>query len=58
MLFEQLSAVRVSDDARTAVLRRRFLALQLDALRPDAETAKLPGSPPTDAELGQRWATE
>jgi AcrR family transcriptional regulator len=56
MLFEQLSAIRVSDAGRTTTLRRRFLALQLDALRPDAMTTKLPGSPPTDAELGERWA--
>jgi hypothetical protein len=55
MIFEQLSAVRVGDDERTTALRRRFLALQLDALRPDAMTAKLPATPPTDAELGERW---
>jgi len=57
MLFEQMSAIRVRDDRRTAALRRRFLALQLDALRPEARTAKLPGSPATDAELGERWVT-
>lgn len=57
MLFEQLSAIRVRDDRRTSALRRRFLALQLDALRPEARSAKLPGSPATDAELGERWVT-
>jgi AcrR family transcriptional regulator len=57
MLYEQLSAVRVSDEGRTRALRRRFLALLLDALRPEARTADLPGKPPTDAELGERWAT-
>lgn len=56
MLFEQWSAIRVGDDRRTAALRRRFLALHLDALRPDAMTARLPGTPPSDAELGERWA--
>ncbi len=56
MLFEQMSAIRVRDRRRTAALRRRFLALQLDALRPKARTAKLPGSPASDAELGERWA--
>ena len=55
MLFEQLSAIRVDDDDRTAALRRRFLALLLDALRPGAMTAKLPGTPASDAELGERW---
>lgn len=55
MLYEQLSAIRVSDPDRTAALRRRFLALHLDALRPEAMTTELPGSPATDAELGERW---
>jgi len=55
MLFEQLSAIRVDDAGRTAALRRRYLALQLDALRPEAFTEKLPGTPATDAELGARW---
>jgi len=55
MLFEQLSAIRVDDAGRTAALRRRYLALQLDALRPEAVTEKLPGTPATDAELGARW---
>jgi AcrR family transcriptional regulator len=49
MLFEQMSAVRVQDEHRTALL--------LDALRPDAATAPLPGTRPSDTELGERWAT-
>jgi AcrR family transcriptional regulator len=57
MLFEQLSAIRVQDKERTVELRRRVLALQLDALRPTAMTSKLPGAHPSDAELGERWAT-
>ena len=57
MLFEQMSAIRVRDEARTAELRRRYLALLLDGLRPGASTAKLAGSGPTDAELGERWVT-
>jgi AcrR family transcriptional regulator len=55
MLFEQLSAVRGDDPARTLALRRRYLALMLDSLRPEAASAKLPGRPPTPAELGARW---
>ena len=59
MIFEQLSAVRVEDPARTAVLRRRYLALHLDALRLDRPRRTgdgLPQPPPTSAELGERWS--
>jgi AcrR family transcriptional regulator len=56
MLFEQLAAVRVADPGRTAALRRRYLALHLEALAPDdAEAGDLPESPPSDEELGERW---
>jgi AcrR family transcriptional regulator len=55
MLFEQLTAIRLGDGPRTAALRRRYLALLLDALAPDAARAPLPSSPPTWAELAQRW---
>jgi hypothetical protein len=58
MLFEQMSAIRVHDPARTAELRRRYLALLLDALRPDAASASLPGAAPSESELGERWATD
>jgi AcrR family transcriptional regulator len=58
MLFEQMSAIRVHDKARTVELRRRYLALQLDGLRPEAKSAKLPGAHPSDAELGERWTTD
>lgn len=57
MVFEQLAAVRVSDPTRTAALRRRYLALHLDAIRA-GDDSRLPGSAPTDAELGERWVTE
>lgn len=54
MLLEQLTAVRVDDPARTVELRRRYLALHLDALRPGG--APLPDvPPPTSAELRERW---
>ena len=55
LIFEQMAAVRLGDDDRTRALRQRCLAVHLDGLRPDAATSKLPGTPPTDSELGQRW---
>ena len=55
MIFEQLSAVHLPAAARTRLLRRRYLQLHLDALRPGAATAALPGPPPTGDELGERW---
>src|SRR5512139_1891931 len=55
MLLEQLTAVSVEDQERTAVLRRRYLAMHFDALHPQATSGELPGPPPTDAELGARW---
>ncbi|MGY4644104.1 TetR/AcrR family transcriptional regulator [Cellulomonas sp. URHB0016] len=56
MVFEQVTAVRLDDADRTAVLRDRYLTLLLDALRPQAATGRLPGPAPTGAELGARWA--
>jgi AcrR family transcriptional regulator len=56
MLLEQLAAVHGADAARTDALRRRYLTLLLDALRPDAAKSTLPGSPPSDRELSERWA--
>jgi AcrR family transcriptional regulator len=55
MLFEQLASIHGNDEARTRALRDRYLALQLDALRPAAAATKLPSTPPTVAELGARW---
>ena len=55
MILEQLTAVRLEDAGRTRELRRRYLALQLDALRPDGGRDSLPGRPPTGDELGGRW---
>jgi AcrR family transcriptional regulator len=54
LIFEQLAAVQVGDQERTADLRQRYLALILDALR--AQPADpLPGTPPSPAELARRW---
>ena len=58
MILEQATAIRVADPERTVVLRRRYLALQLEAMRarrPRGGPPPLPGPPPTDAELGERW---
>jgi AcrR family transcriptional regulator len=55
MLFEQVTAIRLGGPPRTAALRRRYLALLLDALRPGAAVGSLPGSPPAAAELARRW---
>jgi AcrR family transcriptional regulator len=53
-LFEQLASLRVSDEQRTRELRRRYLALQLDALR-GPPAAPLPGPAPGWEEVRQRW---
>jgi len=58
MLLEQLTAVRLDDVDRTRELRRRYLALQLDAIRPDGGRDSLPGRPPTGEELGARWVPQ
>jgi AcrR family transcriptional regulator len=53
-LFEQLAAVRVADATRTRELRRRYLALLLDAVHAQS-SVKLPGPPPHWEEVRQRW---
>jgi AcrR family transcriptional regulator len=56
LILEQLAAIRIGvfgDEQRTRELRQRYLALCLDGLR--STTAELPGPPPTEEELGQRW---
>lgn len=58
MILEQLTAVRLDDADRTRELRRRYLALHLDALRADGERDALPGRPPTGEELGARWVPQ
>jgi AcrR family transcriptional regulator len=55
MLFEQIAAVAVGDQARTDELRGRYLALMLDALRAPA-ASPLPGSAPTWEEFSGRFA--
>lgn len=55
LIFEQLQAVRVRDPQRTGQLRRRSLALLLDALHAPA-AAPLPGPPPDWDEISRRYA--
>lgn len=54
-LFEQLAHVRADDDARTAELRDRYIALMLDALRAPATHRPLPGPAPRPGEFRGRW---
>ncbi|WP_426594903.1 TetR/AcrR family transcriptional regulator [Cellulomonas sp. McL0617] len=53
MIWEQLTAIRLGDADRTAALRRRYVEIQLEGLRPSATT--LPEDAPTAGELGARW---
>jgi AcrR family transcriptional regulator len=55
LLFEQLRAVRLGDDERTAEVQRRYLALLLQALRAPAP-APLPGPAPGWEEIRARWS--
>ncbi|WP_332642939.1 TetR/AcrR family transcriptional regulator [Aeromicrobium sp.] len=55
MIFEQLASIRLGDSERTLQLRRRYLRIQLDALRAGPDRADLPAPAATDDELGQRW---
>lgn len=55
MIFEQITAIRVGDAGRTAALRRRYLALLLDAWRARPGAGRPPGPPPSSAEVSQRW---
>jgi AcrR family transcriptional regulator len=52
--FELVAAVKVADPARTAELRRRYLALILDGMRA-GDRGELPGSPPGWQEISERW---
>jgi AcrR family transcriptional regulator len=53
LIFEQLAAVKSNDEARTGELRRRYLALILEAIR--RPTGTLPGPAPRPGEFASRW---
>jgi AcrR family transcriptional regulator len=55
-LFEQIASVRVKDQQRTRELRRRYLALQLAALRASGDP--LPGPPPSWQDNAGRWTPD
>jgi AcrR family transcriptional regulator len=54
LIFEQLAAVKLGDQKRSAELRRRYLAIVLDGLRADAGP-EIPGIAPTWSEISDRW---
>jgi AcrR family transcriptional regulator len=57
LVLEQMAAIRpgiFGDAPRTRQLRQRCLAICLDGLH--NPTTPLPGPPPSEAELGGRWA--
>lgn len=55
LIFEQLRAVRLGDDKRTAALQHRYLTLTLQALRATPGAEPLPGPAPSWKEIQQRW---
>jgi AcrR family transcriptional regulator len=55
MIFEQLTAIRLQDEARTVALRHRYLDVLMDGLRANPASGPLSSPPPTSAELGERW---
>jgi AcrR family transcriptional regulator len=54
LVFELVAAIKLGDSARTAELRRRYLELILDGLRP-REGETLRGPAPTWQEINGRW---
>jgi len=54
LIFEQMQALAVVDDYRSAQLRRRYLTLLLDSLQ-QADAPPLPGPPPRWEELTARY---
>ena len=56
LALEGCSAIRTADAGRTAVLRRRHLALLLRGMRADTPWTPLPGPAPEPGEVGgHRW---
>jgi AcrR family transcriptional regulator len=53
-LLEQIASVRLRDPDRTRVLRRRYLALTLAAMR-TSDIEPLPGPPPSWQDNAGRW---
>ncbi|WP_433161818.1 TetR/AcrR family transcriptional regulator [Kribbella sp. CA-247076] len=59
MILEQITSIKLGDEARTNQLRHRYLTLMLEAMRRPAEEPgggpELPGPPPSGDELTDRW---
>jgi AcrR family transcriptional regulator len=55
MIFEQLTAIRLLDEARTVALRHRYLDVLMDGLRSNPGAEPLSAPPPSSEELGERW---
>jgi hypothetical protein len=54
MIFDQLAAVHLGDEARTSQIRHRYLALLLDAMRLTS-AEPLPGPAPGVEEINEHW---
>jgi AcrR family transcriptional regulator len=54
-IFEQLTSVKLGDEARTRALRRRYLALFLQAMHTGGGDTPLPGPAPSWQEIAERW---
>jgi hypothetical protein len=54
LIFEQLAAVQIGDSAKTAELRRRYLALMLESLHL-RNVARLPARAPDWHDINKRW---
>lgn len=57
LLVELIGTLDVGGPDRSAQLRRRYLALLLDAFRVDVATHRLPGPAPSNEELTRRFDT-
>ncbi|MEV0286878.1 MULTISPECIES: helix-turn-helix domain-containing protein [unclassified Kribbella] len=59
VILEQITSIKLGDEARTNQLRHRYLTLMLEAMRRPGERPggepELPGPPPSGAELTDRW---
>jgi AcrR family transcriptional regulator len=56
-IFEQLSAIKIGDEARSRQLRMRYLALFLQAMHTGGDSP-LPGPAPSWQEVAKRWEPE
>ncbi|TDO51341.1 TetR family transcriptional regulator [Kribbella sp. VKM Ac-2527] len=59
VILEQITSIKLGDEARTNQLRHRYLTLMLEAMHRPGERpgggSELPGPPPSSDELTDRW---